>query len=130
MLIKLKTIKKIINPGKKLNHQAISITSFPSLRIVPQLICGGVIPIPKKLKPLSAKIAPPTANVKLMKNMGAKRGIKYLKMIFIFETLAIFRIFINGLFAIAKLSLLINLAVPIQPVIEITIIKTRAEAFM
>ena len=69
-----KVTKKIISPGKKLTHQAISIRSFPSLIIVPQLICGGVMPSPRKLRPDSAKIAPPTPKVKLTKKMGAKSG--------------------------------------------------------
>ena len=117
-------------PGKKLTHQAISITSFPSLSILPQLIWGGVIPMPKKLSPLSASIAPPTPNVKLIKNIGANKGAKYLKMIFRPDTLASFRILIYGLEAISKLSLLIILAIPIQPVTDITNISTHTEALI
>ena len=74
----------------------MSITSLPSLSITPQLICGGVIPIPKKLSPLSAKMAPLTPNVKLTKKIGASNGAKYLKIIFQEETLAIFKILINA----------------------------------
>ena len=44
-------------------------------------------------------------------------------MILKVETFATFKILINGLLLMAKLSLLIILAIPIQPVIEITIIK-------
>ncbi len=55
------------------------MTSFPSLIITPQLIWGGVIPMPKKLSPLSAKMAPLTPNVKLMKKIGVKRGAEVLK---------------------------------------------------
>ena len=59
----------------------MSITSLPSLRIVPQLICGGFMPIPKKLRPLSAKIAPLMPKVKLIKNIGASIGAKYFNII-------------------------------------------------
>jgi len=45
--IRLKVTRKIIRPGKKLTHQAISMTALPSLRMLPQLISGGVIPSPR-----------------------------------------------------------------------------------
>ena len=123
-----KVIKKIKRPGKKLTHQAMSITPLPSLKIDPKLISGGRIPNPKKLNPDSAKIAPPTPNVKEMKNIGAKRGAKYFNIILYEGYLAICRIFMKGFFPIAKLSLLIILAFPIHPVSEITTISTSAEA--
>ena len=91
-LIREKVIRKIISPGKKLTHQATSKTSFPSAKIEPQLTCGGIIPIPKKESPLSASIAPLTPKVKLMKKIGANKGVKYLIMIlkeFTFEILSI-----------------------------------------
>ena len=68
--------------------------------------------------------------VKDIRKIGAKSGAKYLNIILIFDTFASFNIFINGLFPIAKLSLLISLAMPIQPVIEITIIKIKADAWI
>ena len=121
-------IKNIINPGKKLTHHAISITAFPSLKRLPQDIEGGLTPSPKNERPDSAKIEPPTPKVNEIKKIGARSGAKYLKMILNVETFETFKILIKGLLLIAKLSLLIILAIPIQPVIEITIIKITAVA--
>ena len=120
----------IINPGKKLTHHAISITAFPSLRSEPHDISGGLIPRPKKESPDSAKIEPPTPKVNEIRNIGANNGAKYLKIILNEETLASLSIFIKGLLLIEKLSLLIILAIPIQPVIEITMIKISADAWI
>ena len=108
----------------------MSTTSFPSLRTEPQLICGGMMPIPKKLSPLSASIAPPTPNVKEMKNIGASKGVKYFKIIFKRLTPESFNILIKGFEEIAKLSERMSLAIPIQPVIEMTIISIITEAFI
>ena len=63
-----------------------------------------------------------------IKKIGAKIGAKYLNMILKVETFESLNILIYGLLPIAKLSLLINLDIPIQPVIEITIIKIKDEA--
>ena len=87
-------IKNIISPGKKLTHQAISITLFPSLKSEPHDIEGGFIPRPKNERPDSANIEPPTPNVNDIKNIGASKGAKYLKIIFIVETFDNFNIFI------------------------------------
>ena len=81
-------IININNPGKKLTHQAISITSLPPESKLPQLIWGGLIPSPKKLKPDSASIAPPTPKVKDIRNIGANSGAKYLSIILILLTFA------------------------------------------
>lgn len=123
-------IIKIIRPGKKLTHHAISITAFPSLSNDPQDISGGFIPKPKKESPDSANIDPPTPKVNEIKNIGANNGAKYLKIILKVDTFASFNIFMKGLLLIAKLSLLISLAIPIQPVIDITIIKISADAWI
>ena len=81
-------------------------------------------------RPDSANIAPATPNEKEIRKIGAKSGAKYFKIIFVLLTFAIFNIFINGLLLSAKLSLLIILDIPIQPVIDITSIKTRLFASM
>ncbi|OCL98189.1 hypothetical protein AAX29_01708 [Aliarcobacter thereius] len=96
-------IINIISPGKKLNHQAISITLLPSLNKLPQLIFGGLIPSPKNDNPDSANIAPATPKEKEIKKIGANSGAKYFKIIFFLLTFDIFRIFINALFDKAKL---------------------------
>ena len=89
-----------------------------------------MIPSPKKESPDSAKIDPPTPKVNEIKKIGAKIGAKYLNMILKVETFESLNILIYGLLPIAKLSLLINLDIPIQPVIEITIIKIKDEAWI
>ena len=86
------------------------------------------MPSPKKLSPDSASMAPPTPKVNDTRKIGAKSGEKYLKIIFVLFTFASCNIFINGLSEIAKLSLRISLAIPIHPVIDITITKTKIEA--
>lgn len=65
--IRENVIKKMKNPGKKLTHHAIPMTSLPSLNKLPQLICGALIPSPRKLSPDSARIAPPTPKVNEMR---------------------------------------------------------------
>ena len=72
--------KKMKKPGKKLSHHAISMTSFPSPdNYTPTHLWRGNTTMPKKLSPLSAKIAPLTPNVKLIKKIGVNKGAKYLK---------------------------------------------------
>ena len=83
-------IKNIIKPGKKLTHQAISITALPSLSKLPQDIWGAFIPSPKKESPDSANIEPPTPKVNEIKNIGANIGAKYLKIILIILNLVKF----------------------------------------
>lgn len=51
-----------------------------------------------------------------MRKIGANKGAKYLKMIFLLLTFAKANILIYGLYPIAKLSLRIIRAIPIQPV--------------
>src|SRR2546427_75918 len=51
------TVTRIASPGYRDNHQPISIASLPSLRMLPQVACGGGTPSPRNDRPDSVRIA-------------------------------------------------------------------------
>src|SRR5437016_3493382 len=52
-----RTVTRIANPGYTDSHQPISIASLPSLRMLPQVACGGWTPSPRNDRPDSVRIA-------------------------------------------------------------------------
>ena len=54
------TVAKMARPGKTESHQAISMLSFPAVRMFPQLGVGGWTPRPRNDRPDSVSTAPAT----------------------------------------------------------------------